>query len=716
MRSTSRSAPINIGLAGLLYLLVAWLFLQIEVYATATDPVAPSVGDLVTLYYPHMRYGFAALSRGELPLWNPYQACGTPFLADPSIGFFYPLYAPFLLLDTARALDLDLVLHLALAGLNLFLLCRHFGLGWAAALLGGLVYAYQGSAMIQVNYPSFLVATAWMPCLFLLAHRVLRAPSRRAVAGLAAVSGLLCLGAYPQHLYFAALALLPFVVVQAVLVARTDGGAALLQRIGLLGLAAALGLGFGLVRILPALDFMQHTWRPPGGLSIELAGMMAIAPQTFLRGVATAAQVSGWLADDLRKSYVGALPLLLALIGLTAGGRRAAALPIAAAGAAAVLYAFGTAGPLYPLMFQLPGGNWFRGPARALAIFGLAVAFLSALGLDRLQARFAAIRPNGPLRTAAGLVLGVLLAAIVADLFRAQVLTGLRPSMRPDYVARNAPLFDGIRARQGFDRTYVWHTFDARKRLFFYADLGKVGLNHGIWSCTDYSVSGLRWEMYMASIGLPVLFPVGYRVIDLKPDHAPLMALAGVRYFVFEGRPPQYVAPEVFAGWTELARDGDVFAYENPGALPRAFVAPRVTVEPDSARLLQQLSGADLRRQAFVEQDLPAPLNGSGESGLARIVVYEPNRVVIETDTPQPGLLVLTDQYDAGWRASVDAAPAAVLRADYLFRGVPLPAGAHRVELVYRPISFTLGAVGTLGSMLAIGVLLLVPVRSAPRA
>jgi uncharacterized membrane protein YfhO len=53
---------------------------------------------------------------------------------------------------------------------------------------------------------------------------------------------------------------------------------------------------------------------------------------------------------------------------------------------------------------------------------------------------------------------------------------------------------------------------------------------------------------------------------------------------------------------------------------------------------------------------------------------------------------VLTDTFYPGWTASVDGSPQPILRANYLFRAVRLPAGDHRVTFVYAPRSFAWGA------------------------
>ena len=72
--------------------------------------------------------------------------------------------------------------------------------------------------------------------------------------------------------------------------------------------------------------------------------------------------------------------------------------------------------------------------------------------------------------------------------------------------------------------------------------------------------------------------------------------------------------------------------------------------------------------------------------------VVSPTHVEVEAELPRPGLLVLSEAWFPGWVASVDGAPAEILRADYVLRGVALGAGSHRVRFDYRPRSVKIGA------------------------
>jgi len=50
-----------------------------------------------------------------------------------------------------------------------------------------------------------------------------------------------------------------------------------------------------------------------------------------------------------------------------------------------------------------------------------------------------------------------------------------------------------------------------------------------------------------------------------------------------------------------------------------------------------------------------------------------------------PVFVVVADTWLPGWTAAVDGARAPVHRVNHLMRGVPVPGGAHRLELRYVP-------------------------------
>ncbi len=145
--------------------------------------------------------------------------------------------------------------------------------------------------------------------------------------------------------------------------------------------------------------------------------------------------------------------------------------------------------------------------------------------------------------------------------------------------------------------------------------------------------------------------------------------------------------------------------YENRHAMPRAWLVNRIEASSENeqlelisgerlnadGRLFDPLTVALLEPQAVTDlsAELRTQTTGKGETRLIRL---EPNLTVIEAVTDHPAILVLSEIYYPGWEARVDGWKTDVLRVDYLLRGVPLTAGKHQVEFVYRPGSLMTGA------------------------
>lgn len=137
--------------------------------------------------------------------------------------------------------------------------------------------------------------------------------------------------------------------------------------------------------------------------------------------------------------------------------------------------------------------------------------------------------------------------------------------------------------------------------------------------------------------------------------------------------------------------------YVNPNALPRAFIVHALSYASSPEEALQRVAAPrfDPRQEAVVEHDVPPfPVSGKKDTAdRARIVAYENTRVVVHVITDRPGLLVLTDTYDADWRATLNGESAAIFPANGLFRGVLVPSGESKIVFRYRSGAFLWGSV-----------------------
>jgi hypothetical protein len=173
---------------------------------------------------------------------------------------------------------------------------------------------------------------------------------------------------------------------------------------------------------------------------------------------------------------------------------------------------------------------------------------------------------------------------------------------------------------------------------------------------------------------------------------------------------------------TEAEFDG-VVVLKNLRAQPRVWLVGEAEAV-DGEEALRRIRGEserkfDPRRTALMEvrpDELPALSGGAlGPHAEARIIEYQPARLVIETKAQTPTVLVVSEIIYPGWEATVDGTAARIDATNYLLRGVVVPAGAHRVEMCYRAPAARNGAIISLLSLLVLGGLIVSARRGGDR-
>ena len=164
----------------------------------------------------------------------------------------------------------------------------------------------------------------------------------------------------------------------------------------------------------------------------------------------------------------------------------------------------------------------------------------------------------------------------------------------------------------------------------------------------------------------------------------------------------------------DLLKQNTIKLYRNRNHLQRAWLVKDFKVM-DSKEMLSTIAqkNFDPRKEVLLEERPPHPdplPEGEGNrrsplpigeggrvrgSGAVDLVAERKNGLILQVEVHDESILVLSDTYYPGWKVFVNGKKEKILCANYNFRAVVLPKGSNRVEFVYSPISFKLGAVIT---------------------
>jgi hypothetical protein len=728
-----------LGALGLGILVLAWWW---HAFTTGEGPLAAVNLDIVFYFYPTYEAAARWLARGALPLWNPYQLCGLPWFASPITGFAYPPHLLYALLPTHVALAVLAALHLLLIAGTTVALGRRLGLGCAGAVLATLFFTLHASTDVLMRTPVYLESAAWLPLGCLAVEGIVRRRRLRGAFLLAVAMGASWLAAYAQitlYLVYAWASLL-----LALLLADGRDVRTWLANTAAFTGGLLLGTLVSAIQLLPAIEAARVGVRAAGPLTT--AQMLPLGnPGPRMLGLVAGGRP--WVFAALGLALVPAL---------VAFRPRAVVVWALGIGLLAAAFTLGPLSPLFPVYLALPPLARFRAPWRVFFLVEFCVAILAGAAVAALargesrRHRLALWVPLACCLGIAGILLasrprlpglfaaasaGVLALAAWSERWRTQagpwalvaiVAVGL-------WVAapREFPLpYDAASAARfrRYERTYTMLAGVDRAWIFpyFFADPGlapRVASFFRVRSLDDYEPMSLRRQAEYLTYFMEGATTTASRslffqgaVISLRspPGRPPpatrrrLLDLAAVRFVVMPTHILEHPEVRAFLDAADLDRreapDPGLALFENPHALPRAFVVHRVAPAPPAEQLLPLLADArfDPLEQSYTEVD-PGFANTpeAPRGGPATIVRDEDRSVEIEVTAAAPGLVVLADTFYPGWQATVDGQPAPILATNHLFRGVAIPAGHHRVRFEYRPRSVALGAAISLVAVVA---------------
>ena len=214
------------------------------------------VADPVDSGFPAQELFHRRLLDGDVAMWNPFPAGGTPLASVPHQGLFDPLNLPFLLLPDRVAPAWIKLAELSVAIAGMFLLLRGLGVSQAASLVSGFVYSFSGFQTVWTNWPQSHVG-AYLPWLLWAAERLLRRRDLSSCVAISLVTASMLLAGFPALTAWGVALMLVWLLLRCLTQSRSDRRT--VRLIGAAGGSVALGAGLAAWQLLPFLHQVGGT-------------------------------------------------------------------------------------------------------------------------------------------------------------------------------------------------------------------------------------------------------------------------------------------------------------------------------------------------------------------------------------------------------------------------------------------------------------------------
>jgi len=668
-----------------------------------------------------------AIFGGHLPLLNRFTLSGDILLAAYQPGVFHPATWIGFLLPLPTAWTFAIAFTQFLAGLFAFLFLRELEAGETAAFftaaawtLSNLVTASQGWSLAGV-FVAF-------PLLLFGLSRLAR-DARGGFGSMVAASVLMWVAGHAEtvlHANAAAGVFFLFELARARRPARAAAGAVA---------AGALAFAISAAAVLPFLEALPQTIESGYRSAVYAHVKKSVSVPESLRGaigmIAPRAYDSVPLGEQpkmaqsfllVSRGYVGGLALVLAAVGLTSARR--AKWGLLAVGLSSLLVAVWFPGitdavtslPLFDIGINdyFAGVSAFclaalaglgvqalmeRGGVVGFALPSLVLVSLLAIGLSWRRSLLRFGRDTAVFETSL-LLLGAPILLFVLTL-------ALWPRLRPRLGAFAVALLLFSRTAE-IRRDYV--TFPSR---LFYPEIPE--LSSLPVSQEPYRTAGLGYSLvpnqsslygledprgyeamtharYFATFPLwSVHQPVWFNRID-DPSR-PFLSFLNVRFLLAErtDRTPP--------GWIELVRGKNCALFENPAALPRAFAPERIRFVLHGNGTVEEMKTCpDFGKLAWIEDASETPREI--QNGRAAVTASRDGADLhLTVRAESPAWIVVSQTAWKGWKAFAGERRLPLKFANHAFLGFRVPAGTHRIRLLYRPDSFRIGSAVSFSSL-----------------
>lgn len=704
-------------------------------YNPGSFPSKFQYGDVIHQLYPWKTFTIESFKNLSIPLWNPYNFSGHPFLADIQSAVFQPLNLLYLILSQPVAWGLSIALQPFIALIGTYLFIKKIGLNKESAILSSVAYAFSlyMSTFLEYNTMGHVIAvlpvTLYAIELILLKHKS---------KGILIFSLSIAYAIFAGHIQLAGFNII-FAAIYSLF--RLSSAKDKLKHSLLLFSTFIISLLIASIQLLPTLELLSLAARMNQNYQFLIEKLLIQPFQSVLffspDFFGNPATGNYRIPDSYpgNSIYIGFATIILAISSLVLIKKNAFIKFFVFMSCLFILLFFRN--PLSETFFKINIPFFSTGsPTNAIYLLSFSLSVLAGFGIENLKSKnkllivltmfiifylglnsfifkdlvniknlifslllslalLTILIINSLNKVKHSFIISIFIIITIIDLFfYFQKFNSFVPK---EIIFPDTKIFSYIKQNSGINRIWGYKdaslepNFNTQYRIFSaegtdplypksYGELikatykGKINVDFSNQTRSDAVVS-------QHNIGFT------------NPFRNKILQLTGTKYIldIKNSTPDNFPIDEYNIIYEEelwrVLRDSK--------AADRIFFAKKIDYYSSSEDFAKKFFNSTFNtQQDILVENNSYPknyLNNVDKNPKFNLIQYSPNQIVIKTQSNTNQILFISDTYYPGWKAMIDNQEAQIIKTNLTFRSVAIPKGEHILKMTYYPNSFKNG-------------------------
>lgn len=712
----------------------------------------PIGDDVIRQLFPYKSFIGDSFKSHELPLWNPYNGAGMPFLATMHVGILTPFNVVFILFPDFLGWNVYVMLQLFLLSLFTYLYARKIGLPTTASLFTAFSFTFSGFVIARLILAEYLYVIGTLPLFLYLIESFRQNPYSKKTLLIPFVGALMIFSGHPHMIFYVLITTIVYILW------RINSKRGILFLFSLIG----IGVGIAMIQIIPTIELFLHGNLNQASSSfifskslLPIQHLITLFVPNYFGNQAT---YNYWGSGDYIETIVsiGMIPCFFAYLTIPNAfsilKKRSIETFFFFAIILSIILSLDSI--LTHFVFKIPIPIFSTGvPSRIFLITTFSISILAGCGFKKLldQENFKPLLYKGvffflamfmlTVATVLFYALGIscenssvpqcrlvavrnsflefslfsvcfflcffynargknfLIKSIPFIILVVIFLTGIYNSTKTlpfssrETILPLTPLLIELQEKSearvfGFDEANIKTDF-ATYFKFYDPNYYEPLYNKRYGELVSYANTGSFKNLLRSDVEIVKEASVS---ADLEKRRNRLFNILNVKYFIFSKKHTPSSAN------IEIWKDKNWYLTKNESTLPRAYLVRSYEIINQQEEILQRLFDSSFNESQTVILEkrpnntiTPQKSMDAKNPNIVTFIKYKPNEVVVSTKNDENSLLVLSDNYYPGWKAYVNGKDEEILRANYTFRAIAVPKGENTVKFIYEPDSLNLG-------------------------